>query len=70
MDENLTEEKKEAAIIQTYLCSVEHSLHFAVATGNNIFGNTNLHKVRVLVRQWRNTLYREIQENFSQNQKK
>ena len=38
----LTEEKKEAATIKTYLCSVKHFLDFAVATGNNILGSTNL----------------------------
>ena len=76
----LTEEKKEAGTIKTYLCSAKHFLDFAVATGNNILGNANLDKVRVLLRQWRNTLYREIQDDshekqvkareFFQNQKK
>ena len=66
----LTEEKKEAATIKTYLCSVKHFLDLAVASGNNILGNTNLDKVRVLLQQWHNTLYREIQEDSHEKQVK
>ena len=66
----LTEEKKEAATIKTYLCSVKYFLDFVVATGNNILGNANLDKTLVLLWQWRNTLYREIQQDSHEKQVK
>ena len=43
---------------------------FAVAIEIIILGNTNLDKVRVLLRQWRNTLNQEIQEDSDGNQKR
>ena len=66
----LTGEKKEAATIKTRLCSVKHFLDFAFATENNILGNTNIYKVRVFLWQWRNTLYKEMQEHSCEKKMK
>ena len=58
----LKDENKDPSTIKTYLNSVKHFIDFIVASEKELFKNQNLEKVRVLLRQWRNTLYKEIQE--------
>ena len=58
----LKDEEKDPSTIKTYLNSVKHFIDFFVASEKGLFKNQNLEKVRVLLRQWRNTLYKEIQE--------
>ena len=58
----LKDEEKDPSTIKTYLNSVKHFIDFIVASEKELFKNQNLEKVRVLLRQWRNTLYKEIQE--------
>ena len=66
----LTGEKKEATTIKTCLCSVKYLLDFAFATENNILRNTNIDKVRVFLWQWRNILYKEMQEHSCEKKMK
>ena len=58
----LKDEDKYPSTIKTYLNSVKHFIDFIVSSEKELFKNQNLEKVRVLLRQWHNMLYKEIQE--------
>ena len=58
----LTNEGKDPGTIRTYLNSVKQFIDFGVAEENDLFKNRNIEKIRVLLRQWRNTLTRECEE--------
>ena len=58
----LTNEGKDPGTIRTHLNSVKQFIDLGVAEESGLFENQNIEKIRVLLRQRRNTLTRECEE--------